>query len=173
MSGRHCSCQRNLNNNFLHGGNSAMKKWCSLLLFFTLLGIANACPEQFVCDQNGCKRVPVASCSSDHAVSGHYSPPASSSTTYGPTHSVLFSSNSATVSSPSPAITYQTNVPHVNAPPIPQQSTHAFAPACAENGSCYGDISSINGMPKTTHVNGYYRRDGTYVRGHYRSSGRR
>ena len=44
---------------------------------------------------------------------------------------------------------------------------------CAENGSCYGDISSINGMPKTNHVNGYFRKDGTYVRGHYRSSGRR
>lgn len=40
---------------------------------------------------------------------------------------------------------------------------------CAENGSCYGDISSATGRPKTTHVNGYYRRDGTYVRGHYRS----
>lgn len=43
---------------------------------------------------------------------------------------------------------------------------------CAENGSCYGDISSINGMPKTIHVEGYYRQNGTYVRGHYRSRGR-
>jgi len=41
--------------------------------------------------------------------------------------------------------------------------------ACAENGSCYGDISNITGLPKTTQVNGYYRKDGTYVRGHYRS----
>ena len=40
---------------------------------------------------------------------------------------------------------------------------------CAENGSCYGDISSITGRPKTISVGGYYRRDGTYVRGHYRS----
>jgi hypothetical protein len=40
---------------------------------------------------------------------------------------------------------------------------------CAENNSCYGDISAITGRPKTTHVKGYYRRDGTYVRGHYRS----
>ena len=40
---------------------------------------------------------------------------------------------------------------------------------CAENGSCYGDISSITGRPKTVRVKGYYRRDGTYVRGHYRS----
>jgi hypothetical protein len=44
---------------------------------------------------------------------------------------------------------------------------------CAENGSCYGDISNINGMPKTQSINGYFRKDGTYVRGHYRSSGRR
>jgi len=40
---------------------------------------------------------------------------------------------------------------------------------CAENGSCYGDISTITGRPKTTHVQGYFRKDGTYVRGHYRS----
>ncbi len=44
-----------------------------------------------------------------------------------------------------------------------------YSGACAENGSCYGDISDVTGLPKTTHVNGYYRRDGTYVRGHYRS----
>lgn len=42
-------------------------------------------------------------------------------------------------------------------------------PACAENGSCYGDISTTTGRPRTTHVRGYFRRDGTYVRGHYRS----
>lgn len=41
--------------------------------------------------------------------------------------------------------------------------------ACAENGSCYGDISPTTGAPKTVAVQGYYRRDGTYVRGHYRS----
>ena len=41
--------------------------------------------------------------------------------------------------------------------------------ACAENGSCYGDTSTVNGMPKTVSVNGYYRKDGTYVRGYYRS----
>lgn len=46
-------------------------------------------------------------------------------------------------------------------------------PGCAENGSCYGDTSTVNGMPKTIHVPGYYRKDGTYVRGHYRSRGRR
>ena len=45
-------------------------------------------------------------------------------------------------------------------------------PWCAENGTCYGDISALTGRPKTVHVEGYYRRDGTYVRGHYRSSPR-
>jgi hypothetical protein len=45
--------------------------------------------------------------------------------------------------------------------------------ACAENGSCYGDISEQTGRPKTVKVKGYYRKDGTYVRGHYRSRPRR
>lgn len=45
----------------------------------------------------------------------------------------------------------------------------ASAPVCAENGSCYGDTSKITHRPKTVHVRGYYRKNGTYVRGHYRS----
>lgn len=47
---------------------------------------------------------------------------------------------------------------------VPQQY-----PFCAENGSCYGDISESTGLPKTIHVHGYYRSNGTYVRGYYRS----
>jgi len=43
------------------------------------------------------------------------------------------------------------------------------ASSCAENGTCYGDISIATGKPKTVRVKGYYRKDGTYVRGHYRS----
>ncbi len=39
----------------------------------------------------------------------------------------------------------------------------------AENGSYYGQPNA-NGVPKTVAVNGYYRKDGTYVRGHYRSA---
>jgi hypothetical protein len=39
----------------------------------------------------------------------------------------------------------------------------------AENGSYYGEPNA-NGVPKTVHVNGYYRSNGTYVRGHYRSA---
>lgn len=44
---------------------------------------------------------------------------------------------------------------------------------CTENGSCYGDVSSATGRAKTVAVQGYFRRDGTYVRGHYRSAPRR
>lgn len=45
----------------------------------------------------------------------------------------------------------------------------AYSPRVAENGSYYGEMSSSTNRPKTVHVNGYFRRDGTYVRGHYRS----
>ena len=51
-------------------------------------------------------------------------------------------------------------------------STEPTAPqtaGCAENGSCYGDLNA-NGVPKTVQVNGYNRKDGTYVKGYYRSA---
>jgi outer membrane murein-binding lipoprotein Lpp len=38
----------------------------------------------------------------------------------------------------------------------------------AQNGSYYGQFNS-SGIPKTVHVNGYFRKDGTYVQSHYRS----
>ena len=40
--------------------------------------------------------------------------------------------------------------------------------AVAENGSYYGQ-PNVNGVPKTVGVSGYTRKDGTYVRGYYRS----
>jgi hypothetical protein len=43
------------------------------------------------------------------------------------------------------------------------------APGVAEDGSYYGEISTVNGLPRTHLVSGYYRNDGTYVRGYYRS----
>jgi len=46
-------------------------------------------------------------------------------------------------------------------------------PRVSENGSYYGQISENTGRPKTVHVSGYYRKDGTYVRSHYRSPPRR
>jgi len=54
---------------------------------------------------------------------------------------------------------------------IPPRSS--YNPPVAENGSYYGEISERTGRPKTVHISGYYRRDGTYVREHYRSSPRR
>lgn len=36
--------------------------------------------------------------------------------------------------------------------------------------SGYGEISSTTGRPKTVHVNGYFRKDGAYVKPHYRSA---
>lgn len=46
-------------------------------------------------------------------------------------------------------------------------------PLIAENDSYRGEISDATGRPKDVYVHGYYRKDGTYVRGHYRSSPRR
>ena len=54
-----------------------------------------------------------------------------------------------------------------------QPSYHSQPPRVAENGSYYGQISNSTGRPKNIHVRGYYRKDGTYVRGHYRSAPRR
>jgi len=44
-----------------------------------------------------------------------------------------------------------------------------YSPGCSESGSCLGDISAATGRPKTVYVGGYYRKNGTYVRGYYRS----
>ena len=44
------------------------------------------------------------------------------------------------------------------------------AAGVAENGSYYGEISTVNGLPRTHLISGYYRSDGTYVRGYYRSN---
>ena len=41
--------------------------------------------------------------------------------------------------------------------------------ACAENGSCSGDISKLTQHPKRDLIKGYSRKDGTYVRDHYKS----
>jgi hypothetical protein len=60
--------------------------------------------------------------------------------------------------------------PSTISPTVPLlHSAPTTAGPCAENGSCYGDPNA-NGVAKTVHVKGYYRKDGTYVRGHYRSA---
>ena len=40
---------------------------------------------------------------------------------------------------------------------------------CAENGSCYGDISEVTGRPKTVYIPAYVRGNGARVKSHYRS----
>jgi hypothetical protein len=58
-------------------------------------------------------------------------------------------------------------VPANASPLVP--SAQAAKPLCSESGSCYGDISADTGKAKTVYVPGYTRKDGTYVRGYYRS----
>ncbi len=65
--------------------------------------------------------------------------------------------------------------PHYRSPPSTSASeeiTTFSGPGIAENGSYYGETSALTGRPKTIPVKGYYRKDGTYVRGHYRSKPR-
>jgi len=50
---------------------------------------------------------------------------------------------------------------------------YRYVPRVAENGSYYGEISEYTGRPKTVYVRGYFRRDGTYVRSHFRSPPRK
>jgi len=50
-----------------------------------------------------------------------------------------------------------------------QQKEIKYTTPTAENGSYYGQLSTNTGNLKTVYVNGYYRKNGTYVRSHYRS----
>lgn len=58
-----------------------------------------------------------------------------------------------------------TSPPGYNASPPAYSSSAGYG--CG--GSYYGATSCLTGLPKTTYVRGYYRKDGTYVRSHYRS----
>lgn len=42
-------------------------------------------------------------------------------------------------------------------------------PPVAENGDRRGADNDRDGRSEPVHVKGYYRKDGTYVRGHYRA----
>lgn len=84
---------------------------------------------------------------------------------YGCRHEMLTKDDAAKVASvarPSNTGSTYTGTAAPSYPTLPNSG-------CAENGSCYGDISNITGLSKTVPVRGYYRKDGTYVRGHYRS----
>lgn len=70
--------------------------------------------------------------------------------------------------SSSNSIPQQTNYGTWSPSPNYNYSFPPIGPGVAENGSYYGQLNSY-GVPKTVPVRGYYRKDGTYVRGHYRS----
>lgn len=128
-----------------------MKNFLFALAFF-LHGISFAdCPYTFTCTQQGCYKIEDSSCSLPKPVASVQGENANNN---------QVNTNGAVVASPN-----GNQNPISNSNPFPSYN-------CAENGSCYGDTSRINGMPKTIHVDGYYRKDGTYVRGHYRSKGR-
>ena len=68
---------------------------------------------------------------------------------------------------------YRAPTPPAYSPPVyfspPPASASPPRYGCSESGSCYGDISPATGRPKTVYVPGYFRSDGKYVRGYYRS----
>lgn len=75
---------------------------------------------------------------------------------------------------PTPALVSTSTWYNQYVSPTPTPTPYVYrSPSVAENGSYYGEISEKTGRPKTVHVEGYYRKDGTYVRGHYRSAPRR
>ena len=130
-----------------------------IAIIFPISGAkADSCQYIFRCQGSICERALPASCTSNTSNAVITSPAASLANDSGPR-----------AVAPSGPILFQ-------AEEVTKKETLPNPPSglgCAENGSCYGDISNITGMPKTQAINGYYRKDGTYVRGHYRSSGRR
>lgn len=134
-----------------------------LVLLLWALPSANAegCGYVFQCTNGTCERAQVTDCAgTSHGGAAAVAP---LSTSIVGTSSPIGPSSSAIIVR-SPAVTL---------PPNTSSTRPSYGAPCAENGSCYGDISTVNGTPKTIHVDGYYRKDGTYVRGHYRSRGSR
>lgn len=133
-----------------------------LALFIAHSGVsADTCQFTFKCQGSICERVVPSSCTPSSASNALVITSPTAAAPLGV---------AASISTTTPFVARSTEVVKSQ---DTLQSTPISGVGCAENGSCYGDISNINGMPKTTLVNGYYRSDGTYVRGHYRSSGRR
>jgi len=69
-----------------------------------------------------------------------------------------------------------TTVPPTSTPPSATASSRppsAYSPPVAENGDVMGMDNDGDGRTEPIHVRGYYRKDGTYVRGHYRARPRR
>jgi hypothetical protein len=134
-----------------------------LALFIALSGVrADTCQFTFKCQGSLCERVQPSSCTPSTATAGVVI-----------TSPAVTSPIGVVAATNSPATSFVFRSSDVSKSPENLPSAPISGVGCAENGSCYGEISNINGTPKTTHVNGYFRSDGTYVRGHYRSSGRR
>jgi hypothetical protein len=70
----------------------------------------------------------------------------------------------------SPSAYKTPSLPADKAPSRP--SRYKPDPYIAENGSYCGEISKRTNRPKNIYVQGYYRKDGKYVRGHYKSKRR-
>ena len=143
--------------------------------FFTLLTLslfatfptAESCDYVFKCSNGVCERVETTTCV---AASATPTATATKATVVAPPPKTIVGNTTAVGTTSSATVSGQ---PEVAAPAATTSPAPSYGAPCAENGSCYGDISTVNGTPKTIHVDGYYRRDGTYVRGHYRSSGKR
>jgi hypothetical protein len=129
---------------------------CLLTAGYGSIALAE-CPHTFSCDQRGCAKVVDPSCELPVA-----RPPAPPSSAQPAPFLLQRDSNTGLATA---ASGYQSGI--TPGPSTFPASTSTYG--CAENGSCYGDISNITGAPKTIAVQGYYRSDGTYVRGHYRS----
>lgn len=55
----------------------------------------------------------------------------------------------------------------------PPAASYSGSSSKCEGVGCYGVMSNVTGLPRTTYVRGYVRKDGTYVQPHYRSKRRR
>lgn len=79
--------------------------------------------------------------------------------------------NNSTYDNRSAYSTPSYRAPSYNAPqPLYGSSRPSGTPASSCSGlGCYGESSTANGRPRTTTVDGYVRRDGTYVAPYARS----
>lgn len=88
---------------------------------------------------------------------GTYVAPYTRSSPNGTTADNYGSSRSSPYTAPAPLYT-----------PAPAYRAPTTPPPCSGY-ACYAQSSPTTGQPRTTWVNGYTRRDGTYVAGYYRS----
>lgn len=103
-----------------------------------------------------------------------YTPP---STAYQPTQSdtspSTTQSHAASSTTQNPAQAYNPSTTTHQPMRTYNPPTTTYQPTVAKSGSRYGGTSRATGRSNTVHVRGYYRKDGTYVRSHYRSAPRR